>query len=115
LDRGNIPDTLMILLLVLAADATVTAIRTGRASAMVLAGVWVGLAFQAKMTRAWLVALAMGLAYLVAGPGSARRRCGYLAAMAAVTVIVSLSWMTFVSLTPAAHRPFVDGSTANSV
>ena len=40
LDRGNIPDTLMILLLVLAADATVTAIRTGRMSAMVMAGAW---------------------------------------------------------------------------
>ena len=115
LDRGNIPDTLMILLLVLAADATVSAIRTGRVSAIVLAGVWVGLAFQAKMTEAWLVALAFGLAYLVAGPGSARRRCANLAVLAAVTVIVSLSWMTFVTLTPATSRPYVDGSTANSI
>ena len=115
LDRGNIPDTLMILLLVLAADATVSAIRTGRVSAIVLAGVWVGLAFQAKMTEAWLVALAFGLAYLVAGPGSARRRCAHLAVLAAVTVIVSLSWMTFVTLTPATSRPYVDGSTANSI
>jgi 4-amino-4-deoxy-L-arabinose transferase-like glycosyltransferase len=115
LDRGNIPDTLMILLLVLAADATVTAIRSGRTSALVIAGVWVGLAFQAKMTEAWLVALAMGLAYLVAGQGSMPRRCGNLAATAAAAVVVSLSWMTFVALTPAAHRPYVDGSTANSV
>jgi 4-amino-4-deoxy-L-arabinose transferase-like glycosyltransferase len=115
LDRGNIPDTLMILLLVLAADATVTAIRTGRLLAVVLAGLWIGLAFQAKMTEAWLVAVALGLAYLVAGPGSARRRVGCLAAMAAVAVIVSLSWMTVVTLVPEASRPFVDGSTNDSV
>ena len=55
LNRGNISDTLMILLLVLAADATVTAVLTGRLRSVLLAGVWVGLAFQAKMIEAWLV------------------------------------------------------------
>jgi 4-amino-4-deoxy-L-arabinose transferase-like glycosyltransferase len=115
LDRGNIPDTLMILLLVLAADATVTAIRTGHMTSLVAAGVWVGLAFQAKMTEAWLVALAMVAAYLVAGPGSVAHRCGRLAAMAAATAVVSLSWMTFVALTPTAQRPYADGSAGNSV
>ena len=67
----------MILLLVLAADSTVTAILTGRWRSVVMAGVWVALAFQAKMIEAWLVLPALGLAYLVAGragPGSAS--CG---------------------------------------
>ncbi len=115
LDRGNIPDTLMILFLVLAADSTVTAIRTGRWGGIAATGVWVGLAFQAKMTEAWLVAPALGLAYLVAAPGTAARRCGRLAAAGAVAVVVSLSWMTFFTLTPAAQRPYADGSTGNSV
>jgi 4-amino-4-deoxy-L-arabinose transferase-like glycosyltransferase len=35
--------------------------------------------------------------------------------MAGVTVAVSLSWRPFVTLTPAVSRPYVDGSTANSV
>jgi len=69
LDRGNVPDTLMILFLVLAADSVVTAIRAGGWGSIVLTGVWAGLAFQAKMTEAWLVAPALGLAYLVAGQG----------------------------------------------
>ena len=67
LDRGNVPDTVMVLLVVLAADSTVTAILTGRWRSAVMAGVWVSLAFQAKMIEAWLVLPALGLAYLVAG------------------------------------------------
>ncbi len=67
LDRGNIPDSLMILLVVLAADSTVTLILTGRWRSAVMAAVWVGLAFQAKMLEAWLFLPALALAHLVAG------------------------------------------------
>ncbi|MGD0749453.1 MAG: glycosyltransferase family 39 protein [Acidimicrobiales bacterium] len=115
LNRGNIPDSLMILLLVLAADSTVTAIVGGRWRSVVMVGVWVGLAFQAKMLEAWVVLPALGLAYLVAAGGTTRARVGRLVAIGAVTAVVSLSYMTFVSLTPASQRPYVDGSTSNSI
>ncbi|MGO9855069.1 MAG: ArnT family glycosyltransferase [Acidimicrobiales bacterium] len=115
LDRGNVPDSLMVLLVVLAADSTVTAILTGRWRSAVMAGVWVSLAFQAKMIEAWLVLPALGLAYLVAARGDLAARLARLAAMAAVTVVVSLSYMSFVALTPASERPYVDGSTTNSI
>ena len=64
LDRGNIADTAMTLFLVLAADAMSAAIVSGRQRHLVYAGVWVGIAFQAKMLEAWLVLPAFGLAYL---------------------------------------------------
>jgi 4-amino-4-deoxy-L-arabinose transferase-like glycosyltransferase len=115
LDRGNIPDSLMILLVVLAADATVSALLTGRWRSAVLAGFWVALAFQAKMLEAWLVLPALGLAYLVAGRGSTMARLGRIAALGATAAVVSLSYMTFVTLTPAAQRPYEDGSTTNSI
>jgi 4-amino-4-deoxy-L-arabinose transferase-like glycosyltransferase len=115
LNRGNISDTLMVLLLVLAADATVTAVITGRARSAVLAGVWVGLAFQAKMLEAWLVLPALGAAYLLCGPSSVRRRAAHLAGMAAAAVAVSLSWMSLVSVLPASGRPYVDGSPDDSL
>jgi 4-amino-4-deoxy-L-arabinose transferase-like glycosyltransferase len=115
LNRGNISDTLMILLLVLAADATVTAVLTGRTRSAVLAGVWVGLAFQAKMLEAWLVLPALGATYLLCGPRSASRRIAQLAGMAAAAVVVSLSWMSFVSLLPRSGRPYVDGSPNDSL
>ena len=49
LDRGNISDSLMILLVLLAAEAVCGALADGRWRRLVLAGIWVGLAFQAKM------------------------------------------------------------------
>ena len=115
LDRGNIPDSLMILLLVLAADSTVTAIRTGRWRSAVLAGVWVSLAFQAKMLEAWLVIPALGVAYLVAAHGPLVARLGRVAVTGATTAVLSLSYMTLVALTPASSRPYVDGSTTDSI
>src|SRR4051794_37315929 len=55
LSRGNVSDSLLVLLLVLAADATSAALLTGSLRQLLLAGVWVGLAFQAKMIQAWLL------------------------------------------------------------
>ncbi len=115
LNRGNISDTLMVLLLLLAADATVAALKTGRWRSMVLTGLWVGLAFQAKMVEAWIVLPALGLVYLMAGPDGWRRRLPRLAAMGIVAALVSLSWMTVVTLTPATSRPYVDGSQDDSL
>jgi 4-amino-4-deoxy-L-arabinose transferase-like glycosyltransferase len=74
LDRGNIADTVMVLLLVLAANSVSAAVAGGRLRPLLTAGVWVGLAFQAKMLEAWLVLPALGLVYLLAGPGARWRR-----------------------------------------
>jgi len=57
---------------------------------------------------------AMGLAYLLAGPGPAARRAGQLVIAGVVAGLVSVSWMTAVSLVPAADRPYVDGSHDDS-
>ncbi len=114
LNRGNISDSLLILLLVLAADATSRAITTGRLRSLLLAGLWVGLAFQAKMTQAWLVLPGLWLAYLIASPARGRRTVHVVLATAA-TAVVSLSWMLVVTAVPAHDRPYVDGSTDDSV
>ncbi|MGP0110799.1 MAG: ArnT family glycosyltransferase [Acidimicrobiales bacterium] len=115
LDRGNISDTLMVLFLLLAADSVVVAVTAGRWSSTLLAGFWVGLAFQAKMIEEWIVLPALGLVYLVAAAGTWWRRLVRIAALGAVAALVSLSWMTVVTLTPASSRPYVDGSQDNSL
>jgi len=119
LNRGNISDTLMILLLVLAADSVSAAIAAkgarGTQARLILAAFWVGLAFQAKMIEAWLVLPAFGLAYLLDGPGTLGRRVRQVVVAGVVAGIVSLAWMTAVSLVPAAHRPYADGSSSDSV
>ena len=115
LNRGNVSDSLLILLTVLAADATSAALLSGRFRSLALAGVWVGLAFQAKMLQAWLVLPALALAYLVAAPAHLRLRIGHVLAAGAVTLAVSLSWMSVVSLVPSHDRPYVDGTHNDSV
>jgi 4-amino-4-deoxy-L-arabinose transferase-like glycosyltransferase len=115
LNRGNVADSLLILLLVLSADATSAALVTGRLRALVLAGVWVGLAFQAKMLVAWLVLPALTAAYLLAAPASLRTRLTHVALAGLATVVVSLSWMSVVTLIPSHDRPYVDGTQNNSV
>jgi 4-amino-4-deoxy-L-arabinose transferase-like glycosyltransferase len=116
LNRGNVSDSLLVLLLVLAADATSSALLTGRLHTLLLAGVWVGLAFQTKMIQAWLVLPGLAAAYLLAAPAARlRTRIGHVALAGLVTVVVSLSWMTAVSLVPGHDRPYVDGSGNDSV
>ena len=116
LSRGNVSDSLLILLLVLAADATSAALLTGSLPQLLLAGLWVGLAFQAKMIQAWLALPALAAAYLLAAPAAKlRTRCAHVALAGLVTAVVSLSWMTAVSLVPSQDRPYVDGSADDSV
>ena len=116
LDRGNISDSLLILLLVLAADATIRACRSGQLRSLLWAGVLVGFAFQAKMLQAWLVVPALFLAYLVAAPAASfLRRVWHLAAATLAVAVVSLSWMSAVSLVPQSSRPYVDGSCNDSL
>lgn len=113
--RGNLADPLFILLLILAAGAGIRAVHTARPRALVLAGIWIGLAFQAKMTEAWLIALALALTYVATAPAGKLRKAAHLLAAGSVMVIVSLAWMFFVTATPAHSRPYVDGSMHNSV
>ena len=116
LNRGNISDTLMVLLLLLAADATVSAVIVGRTRSLLWAAAFVGLAFQAKMIEAWLVLPALALAYLVGtGRTGWGRRLARLAIAGAVAAGVSLAWMVVVAVWPADGRPYVDGSHTDSI
>jgi 4-amino-4-deoxy-L-arabinose transferase-like glycosyltransferase len=126
--RGNESDPLALLLILLAADAVLRAVlgvrerkrrfpglrSTGGTRSLILAAVWLGLAFQAKMAEAWLPVPAFAVAYGIAGPKHFKARAGHLLAAGGVLVAVSLSWVTVVALTPAASRPYIDGTTDNS-
>jgi 4-amino-4-deoxy-L-arabinose transferase-like glycosyltransferase len=115
-NRGNVSDSLLVLLLVLAADAATSAFLSGRLRTLLLSGVWVGLAFQAKMLQAWIVVPALLGAYLVAAPVTGLvRRLGHVVLAGLVVVAVSLSYICLVSVVPAHDRPYVDGSCNDSI
>ncbi|MFB8179667.1 ArnT family glycosyltransferase [Streptomyces sp. NPDC055966] len=114
LGRSVTEDAPFVLLLLLAAEAVQRATERGRVVPLLLAGFWVGVAFQCKMLEAWAVLPALAATYLVAAPPSLRRRLRDLALAAAVMFAVSVSWMVAATLTPGSARPYLDGTTDNS-
>ena len=113
--RFNNPDALLTLLLVAAAWATTVAIERGKARYLVLAGTAIGFAFLTKMLEAFLIVPALGLAYLVAAPVPFLRRVRDVL-LGVVAIVVSAGWwVALVELTPASSRPYVGGSTDNSI
>jgi 4-amino-4-deoxy-L-arabinose transferase-like glycosyltransferase len=114
LARTQISDVVLILLLVLAANAWQRAILTGRLAPLLWSGVWVGLAFQTKMAQAWAVLPAFALVYLLSAPVSWRRRAGQVTLAGAVSMVVSFLWILPMLLIPASARPYIDGSVDNS-
>ena len=113
--RYDHPDALLTLLLVAAAYAVVRALEGGRTRWLVVAGSALGFAFLTKMLQGFLVLPGFGLVYLVAGPVPVRRRVRQLLAAAAAVVISAGWWVLAVALWPASARPYIGGSTDNSV
>jgi 4-amino-4-deoxy-L-arabinose transferase-like glycosyltransferase len=113
--RYNNPDALLVLLLVVAAYCTVRAIENGSARWMALTGCVVGFAFLTKMLQAVLIVPGLALAFLVAAPIALSKRLGALL-VGGATMVVSAGWyVALVSLWPADSRPYIAGSTDNSL
>ncbi|MBX7456375.1 glycosyltransferase family 39 protein [Mycolicibacterium sp. 3033] len=113
--RYNNPDALLVLLLVVAGYLTVRAIETGRTRWMVGAGVILGVAFLTKMLQAFLVVPGLALAFLVAAPIAFWPRVRALVAGGVAMVATAGPFLALVSLWPADSRPYIGGSTDNSL
>lgn len=108
-------DGMLTMFSILAVGALQLGIDTQKHRYVLLAGILIGLGFQAKMMQAWLLLPAMALVYLIVVAGPIVRKLWRLLAAAAVTVAVSFSWMTAIALVPANSRPFIDGTTDNNI
>jgi 4-amino-4-deoxy-L-arabinose transferase-like glycosyltransferase len=113
--RFNNPDALLTFLLVAAAGAVLRAVETGRTRWLLLSAAIVGLAFDTKYLQAYIVLPGLVLTYLLLGPAGWGRRLVQLLAAAGVLVVSSGWWIAIVTLVPASARPFIGGSTDNSV
>jgi 4-amino-4-deoxy-L-arabinose transferase-like glycosyltransferase len=117
--RHNNPDELLILCCVAALWCTVRALETGRTKWLVLTGVCVGLGFETKMGVALLVVPGIALAWMWSRWGEtwgARLRAfRQLLAGGAAMVVVGGAWPLLVTLTPPADRPWISGTSDNSV
>jgi 4-amino-4-deoxy-L-arabinose transferase-like glycosyltransferase len=117
--KFNNPDAMLVLCMVAAAYTTVRAVdAAGRRTGtwwLVAAGALVGLGFLTKQLQVALVVPGLALVYLVVAPTTLRRRIVDLVA-AGVAIVVSAGWyVLLVQLWPASSRPYIGGSTDNSL
>ncbi|WP_445152454.1 ArnT family glycosyltransferase [Baekduia sp. Peel2402] len=115
ISRHNNPDALVVLASTAALWFTVRACMDGKTKWLVWAGVMVGIGFEAKMATGLLVLPALALAYFWVAPRGRLRATGQIAIAGVVTAAVSLAWPILVWLTPAADRPWVSGTSDNSI
>ncbi|CAD5995702.1 4-amino-4-deoxy-L-arabinose transferase [Agreia sp. COWG] len=90
------------------------ALLTARLWPLLMAALFVGVGFQAKMMQAWFILPAFFVGTLVWTQGGWMRRLGRSALVSATALAASLVWVLGLQLTPAADRPYVDGSTTNN-
>ncbi|MER6159724.1 glycosyltransferase family 39 protein [Streptomyces sp. NPDC001868] len=113
--RDTNPDPVLVLLMLLGAAALMKSVRTGRLMPLVWSGVAIGFAFNTKMMQAYVVLPAFFLVYLWAANVSLGRRIRDLAVGTVALVVSSAWWMVVVDLIPASSRPYIGGSTDNTV
>jgi hypothetical protein len=117
--RHNNPDELLILCSVAALWCALRALESGRTKWLVLSGVCVGLGFEAKMGVALLVVPGIALAWMWSRWGSEWRdrvrAFRQLLAGGVALVVVGGAWPLLVTLTPASDRPWISGTSDNTI
>ena len=113
--RFNNPDAMLVLLMTCSIWAAMRCVETGKWRWAVLTGVFVGLGFLAKQGEVLLIIPALVVLLAVASPRSWKVKLGQsLATVAAM--IVSAGWyIVAVALWPSSSRPYIGGSTNNSI
>jgi 4-amino-4-deoxy-L-arabinose transferase-like glycosyltransferase len=113
--RFNNPDAFLVLLMVIAAYCLTRAVATASWRWLALVGVVMGVAFLTKMLQGFLVLPGFASAYLLAAPTSWRKRVLHLLAATGVLVVAAGWWVAIVQSIPAGSRPYVGGSTDDTV
>ncbi|MBP7935440.1 MAG: glycosyltransferase family 39 protein [Phycisphaerae bacterium] len=115
IDRSNLPDSCLLLVLLVAGSVLLRATERARWGWLLVATAIVGLGFNVKLTAAYLVLPSFYLVYWLGALAARGTRVAHLAAATVVLVMVSLSWPLFVDLSPADARPYVGDTQTNSV
>ena len=113
--RFNNPDALLALVLTVAGYCLIRAVESASWRWLALVGAAMGVAFLTKMLEGFLPLPAFAVTYLLLAPTSWRNRLCHL--LGATTALVAAAgwWVLVVQLVPATARPYVGGSTDNTV
>jgi 4-amino-4-deoxy-L-arabinose transferase-like glycosyltransferase len=115
MSRHNNPDTLLTLCCVAAVWFAVRGLEDGRTRWLVAAGIAVGLGFETKMLVALVVVPAIALAWFWIAPRGRLAAIRQLLAGGAAMLVVGGAWPLLVMLTPAGDRPWISGTSDNSI
>jgi 4-amino-4-deoxy-L-arabinose transferase-like glycosyltransferase len=115
MSRHNNPDELLVLCCVAALWFAVRALEDGRTKWLVWCGVCIGLGFETKMAVALFVVPGIALAYLWVAPRGRLAAIRQLLGGGVALAVVGLAWPVLVTLTPAADRPWISGTSDNSI
>lgn len=113
--RFNNPDALLVLLLVAGAYCMMRAIPVASWRWLALAGAVMGAVFLTKMLQGFLVLPGFALAYLLFAPTTWRKRAVHLFGASVAVIVAAGWWVLAVQLLPANARPYIGGSTDNTV
>jgi len=114
-DRSDNTDSCLVLLLLLASWPLIVAAERASTGLLLLAAALIGLAFNTKMLAALVVVPGFLAVYLCGAPVAWPRRLVDAGLAGIVLAAVSLSWIAFYDLTPAASRPYAGSSQTNSM
>lgn len=115
MSRHNNPDALLVLCCVAALWFFVRALQDGRTRWIVLTGAMVGLGFETKMGLALVVVPGIVVAWLAVRPRGWKRVFDQLASGGIAMLLVGGAWPLLVALTPADDRPWISGTSDNSI
>ena len=113
--RHNNPDELLVLCCVAAVWFALRGLEDGRMRWLVLSGVSVGLGFETKMAVALMVVPGIAAAWIWLAPRGRLRALRQSLAGGAAMIAVGGAWPLLVALTPAADRPWISGTSDNSI
>ncbi len=113
-NRNNTIDSLLVLVLLLAAWCTLRGTASGRLRWLLAGMALVGAGFNIKMMQAYLALPALVLVYLLGAPLGYWKRLWHIAAGGVLVLAVSFAWVAAVDLTPADARPYVGSSLNNT-
>ena len=115
IDSRNEPDSALSFILMLAAFSIVRAVQTGKWRWLIAFGVLMGIGFNTKMLVAFIPLPAFLLYYVLTIKYPIRRIVIRVTFTLALLFLVSVSWITLISLTPSENRPYVGSTPDDSI
>lgn len=114
-NRNNTMDSMLTLVLLLAAWAFIKATETSKIRWLMLGAVIVGIGFNIKMLQAFLPVPAFFALYFFGAKQGWFKKTLALGMAGLLMLAVSLSWAVIVDLVPAESRPYIGSSQDNTV